>query len=199
MKEKAQESKLESGVYKHSDLAKILGSKMAVKRALKKGTIEKISRAYYSTPDIPSDQAHFSVVQKFYPDAVISKRTLLHHYKLTTDQSAGIDIDVDSDSKLRNSTDLICVHRSTKIFNVVSLKINSAKVRGYSIERALFEVLHFEKRPGQLTTEVIHNFLANYKYEAATIHKIAQRFGNRGLDLANLMQVIAGNKFRAGS
>lgn len=196
MNKKAKNNKLLSGVYKHADLEKIFGSKMAVKRAVEAGAIEKISRAFYTTPDIPSNQAFYLVVKKFYQGAVISKRTLLYHYKLTTDQPSVLDIDVDTASKLRNSTDLISVYRTNKIFNTTSLEINSVKLKCYSIERALFEVLHFEKKPGQLTSEVIHNYLDNHKYEPATIHKIAQKFGKRGLELAGLIQVLAGNKSR---
>lgn len=196
MKKKAKNTKLTSGVYKHAELEKIFGSKMAVKRAVEAGKIEKISRAFYATPDVPSNQAFYLVIKKFYADAVISKRTLLYHYKLTTDQPSVIDIDVDTDSKLRNSTDLISVFRTNKIFSTTSIEINSVKLKGYSVERALFEVLHFEKKPGQLTSEVVHNYLANHKYEPATIHKITQKFGKRGLELASLIQVFAGNKFR---
>lgn len=196
MKKKAKNINLMSGVYKHAELEQIFGSKMAVKRAVDAGMIEKISRAFYSTPDVPSNQAFYSVIKKFYSGAVISKRTLLYQYKLTTDQPSVIDIDVDTDSKLRNSTDLVSVFRTNKIFSTTSLEFNSVKLKGYSVERALFEVLHFEKKPGQLTSEVVHNYLANHKYEPATIHKIAQKFGKRGLDLANLIQVLAGNKFR---
>jgi hypothetical protein len=170
--------------------------RMAVKRALETGAIEKISRAFYATPDVPSNQAFYSVIKKFYQGAVISKRTLLYHYKLTTDQPSSIDVDVNTDSKLRNSTDLINVYRTNKIFNTTTLQINSVKLKGYSVERALFEVLHFEKKPGQLSSEVIHNYLTNHKYEPAIIHKIAQQFGKRGLELASLIQVLAGNKFR---
>jgi hypothetical protein len=185
-----------SEVYKHAELEKIFGSKMAVKRAVEAGKIEKISRAFYATPDVPSNQALYSVIKKFYAGTLISKRTLLYHYKLTTDQPSVIDIDVDTDSKLRNSTDLISVYRTNKIFSTTSLEINSVRLKGYSVERALFEVLHFEKKPGQLTSEVVHNYLANHKYAPATIHKIAQKFGKRGLELASLIQVLAGNKFR---
>lgn len=196
MKKKAKNIKLLSGVYKHAELEKILGSKMAVKRATEAGTIEKISRAFYATPDVPSNQAFFLAIKKFYQSAVISKRTLLYHYKLTTDQPTNIDIDVDTDSKLRNSTDLISVYRTNKIFSTTTQEFNSVKLKCYSVERALFEVLHFEKNPGQLTTEVVHNYLNNHKYDPGTIHKIAQKFGKRGLELANLIQVLAGNKFR---
>jgi hypothetical protein len=196
MRNKTKAIKLTSGVYKHAELVKIFGSKMAIKRALEVGKIEKISRAFYATPDIPSNQAFYSVIKKFYAGAAISKRTLLYHYKLTTDQPSVIDIDVDTDSRLRNSTDLISVYRTNKIFSTTSLEINSVKLKGYSVERALFEVLHFEKNPGQLTSEVVHNYLANHKYEPATIRKIAQRFGKRGLELASIIQVLAGNKFR---
>ena len=196
MNKKAKNVKLTSGIYKHAELEQIFGSKMAAKRALEAGKIEKISRAFYATPDVPSNQAFYAVIKKFYAGAVISKRTLLYHYKLTTDQPSAIDIDVDTESKLRNSTDLISVYRTTKIFSTTSLEINSVKLKGYSVERALFEVLYFEKKHGQLTSEVIHNYLANHKYEPANIHKIAQKFGKRGLDLASLIQVLAGNKFR---
>lgn len=196
MKKKEKNIELLSGVYKHAELAKLFGSKMAVKRAVEVGTIENISRAFYATPDVPSNQAFFSVIKKFYKGAVISKRTLLYQYKLTTDQPLLIDIDVDTDSKLRSSTDLINAHRTNKMFGTTFLEINSVKLKGYSVERALFEVLHFEMKPGHLTSEVIHNYLAIYQYEPATIHKIAQRFGKRGIELASLIQVLAGNKFR---
>ncbi len=188
--------KFRSGVYKHAELEKIFGSKMAVKRAVEAGTIEKVSRAFYSTPEIPSNQAYYLIIKKFFPNAVISKKTLLYNYKLTTDQPSAIDIDVDTRSKLRNSTDLIGIWRTNKIFSTTSLEINSVKLKCYTVERALFEVLHFEKNPGQLASEVVHNYLNNHKYEPATIHKIAQKFGKRGLEFAGLIQVLAGNKLR---
>ncbi|HPI41028.1 MAG TPA: hypothetical protein PLJ21_09500 [Pseudobdellovibrionaceae bacterium] len=169
---------------------------MAVKRAVEAGTIEKVSRAFYSTPEIPSNQAYYLIIKKFFPNAVISKKTLLYNYKLTTDQPSAIDIDVDTRSKLRNSTDLIGIWRTNKIFSTTSLEINSVKLKCYTVERALFEVLHFEKNPGQLASEVVHNYLNNHKYEPATIHKIAQKFGKRGLEFAGLIQVLAGNKLR---
>lgn len=196
MTKKAKNITLLSGVYKHAELEKIFGSKMAVKRAVEAGTIEKISRAFYATPDVPSSQAFYLVVKKFYRNAVISKRTLLYQYKLTTDQPPAIDIDVETTSKLRNSTDLISVYRTNKIFSTTSLEINSVKLKCYTVERTLFEVLHFEKKPGQLTSEVVHSYLNNHKYEPATLHKIAQKFGKRGLELAALIQVLAGNKLR---
>lgn len=195
MKKKTKLIKLLSGIYKHAELVQIFGSKMAVKRTVEAETIEKISRAFYATPDVPSNQAFFLVIKKFYKGAVISKRTLLYHYKLTTDQSSAIDIDVDAESKLRNDTDLINVYRTNKIFNTQFADFNSVKLKCYTVERALFEVLHFEKISGPLTSEVIHNYLNNYKYEPAVIHKIAQKFGKRGLEFASLIQVLAGNKF----
>lgn len=196
MKKKAKNIKLLSGVYKHSELENVFGSKMAVKRAVAAGTIEKISRAFYATPDVPSNQAFYLVIKKFYSGAVISKKTLLYLYKLTTDQPSAIDIDVETSSKLRNSTDLISVYRTNKVFSTTSLETNSVKLKVYSIERALFEVLHFEKKPGQLTSEVVHNYLNTHKYQPATIHKIAQKFGKRGLELATLIQILAGNRLR---
>jgi hypothetical protein len=51
-------------------------------------------------------------------------------------------------------------------------------------------------KPGQLTSEVVHNYLNTHKYEPATFHKIAQNFGKRGLALATLIQVLSGNKMR---
>jgi predicted transcriptional regulator of viral defense system len=196
MKEKVNGATLNSGIFKHAELEAILGSRMAVKRALAAGFIEKISRGFYKTPDIPNNQAFFAVIKKFYPGAVISKRTLLYHYKLTTDQPSEIDIDVTHDSKLRNSTDLVSVHRTNKIFSTHTAEFNSIKLKCYTVERALFEVLTFEGNFGILTSEVVHKYLANHKYESARIHKIATHFGFRGLQLANLIQVMAGDKHR---
>ena len=163
--------KLLPGVYKHSELEQIFGSKMAVKRALEAGTIEKTSRALYATLEIPSNRIFYLAIKKFYPNSVISKRTLLYHYRLTTHQPTAIDIDVATHSKLRNSTDLISVYRTKKIFNIQFLDFNFIKLKCYTVERALFEVLYFEKKSGQLTSEVVHNYLSNYKYSPAIIQK----------------------------
>ncbi len=196
MSKKTSEIKLNSGVYKHSELEAIYGTKMAVKRAFESGKFEKISRGFYMTSDIPINRAYFEVTKKFYPKSVISKRTLLYHYKLTTNQPQEIDLDVSHDSKLRNSTDLICVHRTNKIFGTVFNDFNAVRLKCYSVERALFEVLYFEKKPGQLTSEVVHNYLSQHKYDPAVIFKIAHKFGNRGQALANLILVMSGNKYR---
>lgn len=196
MNKKAKHFKLVSGVYKHAELEKLFGSKMAVKRAAQAGVIEKITSSFYVTPEVPLNQVFPLVIKKFYQGAVISKRTLLYHYKLTKAQPSVIDIDVATDSILRNGTELIRIYRTNKIFSTHTLSISSVRLKCYSVERALFEVLHFEKKPNHLASEVIHNYLANHKYEPATILKIAQKFGKRGLELANLIQVSAGNKFR---
>ncbi|MEQ1722192.1 MAG: hypothetical protein ABL930_03390 [Pseudobdellovibrio sp.] len=188
----AKYSKKLTGVYKHTELEKILGSKMAVKRAASAGLIEKVTRGYYAAPDVATNQAYYLIIKKYYPKSVISKRALLYHYKLTTDQPAGIDIDVVTDSKLRKDTELISIHRTNKIFNTTTTEFNSVKLKSYSVERALFEVLYFEKKPGQLTSEVVRNYIIHYKYEPAIIQNIAVKFGKRALELANLIQVLSG-------
>lgn len=197
MSEKLSSHNLKNGVYKHSELVQLLGSKMAVKRATESGDLERVSRAYYSTADVPYLESHFLVIKRFYPDAVISKRTLLYHYRLTTDQPSTIDIDVGPESHLRNSTDLVRVYRTKKIFSTIKAQFHSVSLECYSLERALFEVLYFETTPGELTSEVIHNYLAKYKYEPAKIQKIAQKFGGRGAELANIIRILAGHKFVA--
>lgn len=191
----SKKTKSLSGVFKHAELEEIMGSKTAIKRAVESGVIIKISRAFYASPDTPLNKSFYLIIKSFYKNALISKRSLLYHYKLTTDQPNLIDIDVEASSKLRKSTDLINVYRTNKIFNTTFDDFNLVKLKCYSVERALFEVLYFEKTPGQLTAEVIHNYLALFKYEPAIIHKIAQKFGKRGLDLANLIQVLSRNKF----
>lgn len=192
----SKKTKSLSGVFKHAELEKVLGSKTAIKRAVEAGLIIKISRAFYASPDSPLNQSFYLIIKSFYKNSVVSKRSLLYHYKLTTDQPELIDIDVETNSKLRKSTDLINVYRTNKIFNTTFGEFNSVKLKCYSIERSLFEVLYFEKKPGQLTAEVIHNYLTLYKYEPAIIHRIAQKFGKRGLELSNLIQVLSRDKFR---
>lgn len=196
LNKKSKKIILKSGVYKHFDLVQTLGSNMAVKRAVAKGLVEKISRGFYATTDIPTNKTFFLVIKKYYPAAVISKRTLMYHYHLTTDQPPIIDIDFSSNSKYRNSTDLLNINRTNKIFSLCYEDFNSVKLKCYSRERALFEVLCFEKKPGQLTAEVIQNYLANNKYQPTKIFKIAKKFGRPGLDLANLIHLLAETKFR---
>ncbi|HEY8269672.1 MAG TPA: hypothetical protein VIG33_02200 [Pseudobdellovibrionaceae bacterium] len=194
-KKEAKVSAIKSGVYKHSELTEMLGSRMAVKRALAEQLVEKVSRGFYCTPDIATNEAYYRVIKKFYKDAVISKRTLLYHYRLTTNQPDLIDVDVPQTSKLRNGTDLLEVHRTNKIFGLSSAEFNGIKLKCYSVERALFDVLSFEEKPGSLTSEIIHNYLSSFKYEPAVIHALGLRFGSRGAQLANLIQVMAGDKF----
>jgi len=195
-KKEAKVLTIKSGVYKHSELSEMLGSRMAVKRALAAQLIEKVARGFYCTPDIATNKAYYSVVKKFYKDAVISKRTLLYHYRLTTNQPDLIDVDVPQTSKLRKGTDLLEVHRTNKIFGLSFAEFNGIKLRCYSVERALFEVLSFEETPGSLVSEVVHNYLASFKYEPAAIHALGLKFGARGTQLANLIQVMAGDKLR---
>lgn len=196
MNKTPNEKSIKSGVYKHSELELIFGSKMAIKRAVEDGQIEKVSRGYYATLDVPINKAFYLIINKFYSNAVISKKSLLYHYKLTTDQPNLIDLDVKADSVLRNNTDLINIYRTNKLFNTTKQEINFVKLKCYSIERALFEVLYFEKKAGPLTSEVIHNYLQNYSYQPALIHKISQKFGKRGMEFENLIKVLAGSKFR---
>lgn len=196
MRDSNRKKHIKSGVYKHSELTQILGSPMAVKRALQARLVEKISRGFYATPDIAENQAFFAVIKKFYKDAVISKRTLLYHFRLTTNQPELIDVDVPQSSVLRKDTDLVSVCRTNKVFGLINHDFNGIKLKCYSVERALFEVLHFENKPGSLTSEVIRNYLSNFKYEPGVIHKLAAKFGTRGLQLENLIQVMAGDKYR---
>lgn len=193
-KKEAKVSTIKSGVYKHSELTEMLGSHTAVKRALAAQLIEKVSRGFYCTPDIATNEAYYSVIKKFYKDAVISKRTLLYHYRLTTDQPDLIDIDVPQTSKLRKGTDLLEIHRTNKIFGLTDAVFNGIKLKCYSVERALFEVLSFEEKPGSLTSEIIHNYLTGFRYEPADVHALGLKFGSRGAQLANLIQVMAGDR-----
>lgn len=196
MGRKYNSDQIESGVYKHEKLVEFFGSAMAVKRALASGKFERITRGFYATTDIPFNRAYYLIIKNFYKKAVISKRTLLYHYRLTTNQPEQIDIDVPQQTKLRHSTDLLEIHRTNKLFSVSKSDFNGVSLRCYSVERALFEVLYFEKTSGSLTSEVIHNFLAHFKYEPALIYKIGLRFGKPGLQLAKLIQVVAGDKYR---
>ncbi len=185
---------IKSGIYKNSELLKILGNPATIKKFLNIGAVEKISRGFYATPDIPTNKTFFLIIQKFYKKSVISKRTLLHHYGLTTAQPELIDLDVSQNSQLRLSTDLVKIHRTNKIFEIEMILFNGVLLRTYSVERSLFEVLYFEKTAGSLTSEVIRNYLARYEYKPAVIFNISKKFGKNGAQLANLIHVVAGDK-----
>lgn len=182
-----------SGTYKAEDLARMLGSQMAIQRAVDAGELVLFFRGYYTTPDIVnSATACYQLIDKYFPEGVVSKDSILFHYSLFQEQLRAIHIDLPSDSSRYKGNEFIEFHRSIKITDVTTSKFNGITLKCYTPERAVFEVLFLEKGIGPLAQEVAANFVNNFGYgeNASKLKEISKMFKDRGEELLKLIQAF---------
>lgn len=188
---------IESGVYSNKDLSRVLGSNVAVQRALASNFIEKVGRGYYSTPDIPELKRIPLIVEQYYSDTVVSKATLLYHYKLTFDQPELFDLDAKNESSYREGTDIFNICRTRKMKFVTTSNFNGVKLKCYAVERAVFEVLEIERGIGDMAIEVVQSYVRNYQPDFSSLAEVAGLFGKRGEELLKLIQAIGSSRVKA--
>jgi len=134
------------------DSIKILGNDKAVYRLVDKGEIKKTGPnglGYFTLPNIEEGEANFAIINKYYPQCIVSGKTALALYGLSLDYISAIDVDISNKTNLSN--ELLNVHRITdsKINNVIEKSFEDRgvpfKIRIYSPERCLFEAFKYYK------------------------------------------------------
>nr|BFD64820.1 hypothetical protein BdHM001_35010 [Bdellovibrio sp. HM001] len=183
--------RLESGVYATSELEKIYGNRMAVKRAFEAGEINKVIRGYYSTPDLSEPRNTFVMIAKFCPDAVVSNLSILQHYGLSQEYVDKVHLDVPNESGYREGNELIEFHRSRKMVGVTDISVNGVDLKGYSIHRALFEVIAVEANgAGNATREAVNAYVKSGEADINELRQFAELFGSRGEDIVERVRTV---------
>lgn len=134
------------------DGVKLLGNDKAVYKLVEKGELKKVEPnglGYFTLPNIEEGTAHFAIINKYYPECVISGKTALSLYGLGLDYISEIDVDISNETNLSNK--LLSVHRvvNSKINNVIERSFEDRgvpfSIRIYSPERCLFEAYKYYK------------------------------------------------------
>lgn len=134
------------------DGVKVLGNDKAVYRHVEKGELKKVEPkglGYFTLPDVEEGTVHFAIINKYYPQCIISGITALSLYGLGLDYINVIDVDISNTNNLKN--ELLNVHRvvDSKINNVIERSFEDRgvpfKIKIYSPERCLFEANKYYK------------------------------------------------------
>jgi hypothetical protein len=132
------------------DGVKLLGNDKAVYRLAKKGVLRKVEPnglGYFTLPGVEEGTAHFAIINKYYPQCVVSGKTALSLYGLSLDYIKEIDVDISNKTNLSN--ELLNIHRvvDSKINNVIERKFEDRgvpfNIKVYSPERCLFEAYKY--------------------------------------------------------
>jgi predicted transcriptional regulator of viral defense system len=131
---------MQKQVFHASELFKILGSQYALDAAVKKGTLQKLSAGFYSTPDIDPFVASIIAVSKHYKNVVISNLTALMIHELGDEYLTKVDVDIPRTRSIRNQ--LVQAHRvsTKKLVGITQIKINGYTVDVYDVERTLCDI-----------------------------------------------------------
>jgi predicted transcriptional regulator of viral defense system len=126
-------------VIRASDAIEYLSNRMAIKRLVEKGVLVTIGSGFYTLPKYDNSGILFKVIEKYFPDVVISGKTCLRIHKLGDDYFDKIDIDIPNTTSIKNS--LFNVHRisENKIIGFRKEKVFGSLIKLYNKERALFE------------------------------------------------------------
>lgn len=189
---------IRDGVYTNRDLSEMLGSNTAVQRALVGGKIERVGeRRYYATPGVPLNAREKMIAAKYHPELVVSKLSILRHYELTTRDSDGeFQMDAKNESSYRGKIDSVLdIYRTKKMTDVVVESFNGVNLKCYSIDRAIFEALEIEGRPGSLCREVLSNYTKKTsRVDLAKLAEISKLFGPRGDEFMNILYALTAQK-----
>lgn len=181
---------IKSGVYTTEELTKFLGNRMAVVRFVDSGEIVRASRGFYHTPDIASARVSALIAQKYFPEGVVSKQTILRHYNLDAEPDHSFCLDVDADASNHGEVGGLELFRSKKInFSTVD-SFHGVSLKCYIPERAVFEILILQKGVGAGAQVVAKNFFKHFGFSKATqqrLHECSEGFGERGQTLIQLI------------
>jgi hypothetical protein len=134
------------------DGIKLLGNDKAVYRLVEKGELKKVEPkglGYFTLPEVEEGAAHFAIINKYYPQCVISGKTALALYGLSLDYINEIDVDLSNKTNLSN--ELLNVHRvaDSKMNNIIKRSFEDRgipfEIKIYSPERCLFEAYKYYK------------------------------------------------------
>jgi predicted transcriptional regulator of viral defense system len=158
-----EEFKLHGGVLKTSELKKMGLTSRQIKRMVQEGTISKIKYGYYElTEYIPND---LIIVARLFPDSVIFLESALFYYGYIDRVPKEIQIAVDRSSK---TTKYDIEYPMVKPFfmeprflevGVETIEIDGVKIRIFSRDRTICDVLRFEKK---MDYEVFSSAIESY-------------------------------------
>jgi predicted transcriptional regulator of viral defense system len=158
-----EEFKLHGGVLKTSEIKEMGLTSRQIKRMVQEGTISKIKYGYYElTEYIPND---LIIVARLFPDSVIFLESALFYYGYIDRVPKEIQIAVDRSSK---TTKYDIEYPMVKPFfmeprflevGVETIEIDGVKIRIFSRDRTICDVLRFEKK---MDYEVFSSAIESY-------------------------------------
>lgn len=158
-----EEFKLHGGVLKTSEIKEMGLSSRQIKKMVKEGIISKIKHGYYELAGyIPNDLV---IVARLFPDSVIFLESALFYYGYIDRVPKEIQIAVDRSSK---TTKYDIEYPMVKPFfmeprylevGVETIEIDGVKIRIFSRDRTICDVLRFEKK---MDYEVFSSAIESY-------------------------------------
>jgi predicted transcriptional regulator of viral defense system len=158
-----EEFKLHGGVLKTSEIKEMGLSSRQIKKMVKEGIISKIKHGYYELAEyIPNDLV---IVARLFPDSVIFLESALFYYGYIDRVPKEIQIAVDRSSK---TTKYDIEYPMVKPFfmeprflevGVETIEIDGVKIRIFSRDRTICDVLRFEKK---MDYEVFSSAIESY-------------------------------------
>lgn len=177
------------------DGVKLLGNDKALYRLVEKEVLRKVEPnglGYFTLPEVEEGTAHFAIINKYYPQCIVSGKTAMSLYGLGLDYISKIDVDISNKTNLSN--ELLNVHRivDAKMNGVVERSFDDHgvpfKIKIYSPERCLFEAYKYYKGLDSYfyaLKEYRNKYLNQAKpgEQFDTILKINKKMGREILDL----------------
>jgi predicted transcriptional regulator of viral defense system len=177
-----------SGVATASELVRILGNRMEIKRGVEAGLLHPLGSGIYAAPSLDPFSASVIAASRFYPQAVISNITALVIHGLSDESVPQIDVDIPRGKSLKNR--LLRVHRVTASARVgeTEMRYQGHSIRIYDPERTLCEAYRIDP-DGAIFFKALKRYMKLGRDETVRIALYDERLGTRVL--ARLRQEMA--------
>jgi predicted transcriptional regulator of viral defense system len=151
------------------DAAQILGKRSDVYRLEEDGVITKVEPSglgFFSLPDTDEDDAHYTILAKYYKKCVVSGKTALLLYGLGEDYINTIDVDIPNTTNLETS--IFNIHRvAPKMFtSIIKKRFEengvSREINIYTPERTLHEAYKYYGKGTDAFIRAIKRFRTLY-------------------------------------
>ncbi len=150
-------------IYSFKDLSELLGNKMAISRAVQNEEITKLGDGYYQVGDAYYHSYPYRILEKYYPQAVISLDSALIIREMGEYEPDLVQVDIPNTLGARES-EIFEFHRVSpsklKGFNKVS--VQGVSVNVYTPARCLFESIRVEGGRGNTYYYALKRFLKDH-------------------------------------
>ena len=166
-------------VFSAAELSKILGSRMAIKRAVDADQLMALGAGFYSTTDLDPAVAQVFVVARFYPDAVISGISGLAIHNLSDERLEKVTVDLPKDKPIRNA--IVHSRRVAKnrFIGIEKINYHGRSIRIYDVERLLCDAYRVDR--GAIFFKALKRYLEDFEPRFEKIAKYDKELGTKVL------------------